>query len=97
MTQHTQGPWHTAGDQGVQIRSEKHQIAKVWCMRGNEFKANAQLIAAAPELLAALERMIDSMERLRLSGDAGNWEWEDGDEYMQAVAAVQKAKGENHG
>ncbi len=46
-TKFTPGPWHTAGEQGVQIRSEKHQIAKVWAMRGNEFKANANLIAAA--------------------------------------------------
>ena len=53
--QHTPGPWHPAGDQGVQIRSEKHQIAKVWTMRGNEWKANAHLIAAAPELLEALK------------------------------------------
>jgi hypothetical protein len=54
-TQHTPGPWHTAGEQGVQIRSEKHQIAKVWAMRGNEWKANARLIAAAPEMLEALK------------------------------------------
>lgn len=53
--QHTPGPWHTAGDQGVQIRSQRDQIAKVWTMRGNEWKANARLIAAAPELLEALQ------------------------------------------
>jgi hypothetical protein len=57
-TQHTPGPWHTAGDQGVQIRSEKHQIAKVWTMRGNEWKANARLIAAAPDLLEALQHLM---------------------------------------
>jgi hypothetical protein len=57
-TKHTPGPWHTAGDQGVQIRSQRDQIAKVWTMRGNEWKANARLIAAAPELLEALKDMI---------------------------------------
>jgi len=56
--QHTPGPWHTAGEQGVQIRSEKHQIAKVWTMRGNEWKANARLIAAAPDLLEALQHLM---------------------------------------
>ena len=56
---HTQGPWHTAGDQGVQIRSQRDQIAKVWTMRGNEWKANARLIAAAPELLEALIELAD--------------------------------------
>ena len=55
MSKHTPGPWHTAGEQGVQIRSAKDQIAKVWTMRGNEWKANARLIAAAPELLEALK------------------------------------------
>ena len=54
MSAHTPGPWHTAGEQGVQIRSQRDQIAKVWCMRGNEWKANARLIAAAPDLLEAL-------------------------------------------
>jgi hypothetical protein len=49
MSKHTPGPWHTAGEQGVQIRSAKDQIAKVWTMRGNEWKANARLIAAAPD------------------------------------------------
>ena len=59
MSKHTPGPWHTAGEQGVQIRSAKDQIAKVWTMRGNEWKANARLIAAAPDLLEALRAMVD--------------------------------------
>ena len=71
---HTPGPWHTAGDQGVQIRSQRDQIAKVWTMRGNEWKANARLIAAAPELLEALRAVdvlfghlaIDSTQRIWL-------------------------------
>lgn len=50
--QHTPGPWHVAN--GVQIRSERHQIAKVWMMRNGEGNANAKLIAAAPDLLEAL-------------------------------------------
>ena len=59
---HTLGPWRTAGEQGVQIRSERDQIAKVWTMRGNEWKANARLIAAAPELLEALQEMVEIAE-----------------------------------
>ena len=58
MSKHTPGPWHTAGEQGVQIRGAKDQIAKVWTMRGNEWKANARLIAAAPDLLEALQDMV---------------------------------------
>lgn len=76
---HTPGPWHTAGDQGVQIRSQRDQIAKVWTMRGNEWKANARLIAAAPELLEFVS------EWLERQGDDNN--------YMtsKARAAIAKA------
>lgn len=41
----TPGPWHVAN--GVQIRGEREQIAKVWMMRSGEGKANASLIAEA--------------------------------------------------
>lgn len=61
-TKYTPGPWHLAGEQGVQIRSKKDQIAKVWTMRGNEWKANARLIAAAPELLEALQAIKDRLD-----------------------------------
>lgn len=55
-TQHTHGPWHVAN--GVQIRSERHQVAKVWMMRNGEGTANARLIAAAPDLYAALYALV---------------------------------------
>ena len=79
--QHTPGPWHTAGDQGVQIRSQRDQIAKVWTMRGNEWKANARLIAAAPELLEALKAVLaNSLDSKGLA-----------DAHKQARAAIAKA------
>lgn len=52
----TQGPWRVVN--GVQIRSLRDQVAKVWMMRGGEGKANAALIAAAPDLLAALQALL---------------------------------------
>lgn len=55
MSKHTPGPWHTAGDQGVQIRNQRDQIAKVWTMRGDEWKANARLIAMSPEMFEVLQ------------------------------------------
>lgn len=58
MSKHTPGPWHVAN--GVQIRSSRDQIAKVWMMRDGEGNANTRLIAAAPELLQALETIINS-------------------------------------
>ena len=79
---HTPAPWHVAN--GVQVRSEKDQLARVWMMRAGEGKANARLIAAAPELLEALESaltiLIDSV------GDF---------DYDKARAAIAKAKGED--
>lgn len=79
--QHTPGPWHTAGDQGVQIRSQRDQIAKVWTMRGNEWKANARLIAAAPELLEALQAVLaNSLDSKGLA-----------DAHKQARDAIAKA------
>lgn len=83
-TKHTPGPWHTAGDQGVQIRSQRDQIAKVWTMRGNEWKANARLIAAAPDLLEAL-RAVDVLFG-HLARDSTQRIWLD-----NARAAIAKA------
>ena len=82
MSKHTPGPWHTAGEQGVQIRSAKDQIAKVWTMRGNEWKANARLIAAAPDLLEALQDMVSDHASLSAATLAF------------ARAAIAKAMGE---
>jgi len=55
--------------------------------------ANAHLIAAAPELLEALQACTQWMESLRASGDAGNWDWED-DQYTKAMSIIAKATGE---
>lgn len=84
--QHTPGPWHVAND--VQIRSEKHQIAKVWMMRNGEGNANARLIAAAPDLLEALQMLADV--------DFGACEWRGEAEIaaIKARAAISKATGE---
>ena len=49
---HTKGPWKLIN--GVQVRSDRDQIAKVWMMREGEGSANARLIADAPQLYAAL-------------------------------------------
>ena len=62
MSTNTPGPWHVAN--GCQIRSAKDQIAKAWMMRNGEGLANARLIAAAPELLEALEYAIRQIPEL---------------------------------
>lgn len=55
--------------------------------------ANAQLIAAAPELLDALAGLLTHYVRLVDSGDAGNWDAEDEAEVIAARAALASAKG----
>lgn len=54
-TKHTPGTWHLAN--GVQIRIEKHQIAKGWMMRNGEGNSNARLLAAAPETAAERDKL----------------------------------------
>jgi len=80
MSKYTRGPWHYIG--GTQIRSKSDMIAKVWMMRGGEGIANAQLMAAAPELLEALQWVMTAHgEQLESAFEA-------------AQSAIDKATGE---
>lgn len=89
---HTPGPWHTAGEQGVQIRSKRDQIAKVLTMRGNEWKANASLIAAAPDLMAVVVAYADHFERCRITNTHGSRDFDfAGHLAALARAAIAKA------
>ena len=67
---HTPGPWEieSSFDPGYKsISAQKHTALAqvVWCMededRSPECEANAHLIAAAPELLEALEKVFTVM------------------------------------
>ena len=52
MAQHTPGPWTVYhDDEGVEIRANDDLMGTI--INGKEMDANAQLIEAAPELLAA--------------------------------------------
>ena len=61
--QHTQGPWIINHDHATdtsefiraQIDGEMHDIASVLCDETGNATANARLISAAPDLLAALQ------------------------------------------
>ena len=77
MTEHTPGPWSTTGSM---IQSEYKTfggvfVAQVVDHASGEHIANARLIAAAPELLEALQSV--------LAGDDDHWQ--------VAEAAVAKA------
>jgi hypothetical protein len=57
---HTPGPWHyETGDDGAAIYTG-FTIAKI-PIDGSDWQSNAHLIAAAPDLLAALERLAHPM------------------------------------
>jgi hypothetical protein len=86
VSQHTPGPWTAfstnvdAGD----VHNDGVRVAKCWSSTfappPQEAIANARLIAAAPELLAALEAVVRVADRKT-------------DEFDLAHAAIAKAKG----
>ena len=95
-TQHTPGPWHVSNDMygvgnllvaGV-TASNAEPIAN--CGIGKTGKANARLIAAAPDLLALLQRIAEGDV---MAGDFNHAETVH--EYQKlARAAIAKATGE---
>ncbi len=98
---HTPGPWKYCPDaRGYGKRAQRiiwgakgpgyGAIAEVSYFPSEEIEANARLIAAAPEMLAALE----SLEAWSQECIPDDWE-DDGYEFIrQAKQAISKAKGE---
>jgi hypothetical protein len=59
MAQHTPGPWHIAQGSPLTITSQSSHICTVSGSKSNlSSMADANLIAAAPSLLVALERLM---------------------------------------
>lgn len=95
-TTHTPGPWLLDGDKICTNRG--NEIARMtrygaWFDAGTPYglknpigDANARLIAAAPDLLAACEEMA-----AQLGGGDDYTKWEDAK--AQLLAAIAKAKG----
>ena len=81
MNKHTKGPWRLSEEKFSTLYVEPFICAIFGTDKTAE--ANARLIAAAPELLEALEGLLEAVS--------------DGAEYIAtdaAVAAIKKAKGE---
>jgi hypothetical protein len=57
---HTPGPWHYETGDGGAVIYTGFTIAKI-PIDGSDWQSNAHLIAAAPDLLAALERLAHPM------------------------------------
>jgi len=105
MTQatHTPGPWTAEySNYGDEIwfggyGAGMWTVEPIGAYLDGASKENAHLIAAAPELLAALEALRGEAEMLRRQyGREGNTEWADRQAWLveKADAAIAKAKGE---
>ncbi|KOQ21815.1 hypothetical protein ABW38_26545 [Achromobacter xylosoxidans] len=92
-TNHTPGPWSThLVDSTVVVIPRRPFPQQISTLGHSEVAdeqdyANARLIAAAPELLEALEWALRAME-------ARNPLWAEGERFIAARAAIAKAKGE---
>lgn len=95
----TPGPWiahkyPTKRGYGFVIQSEEHRGISIASLSPGIStdriepiaEANARLIAAAPDLLAALEELLESQR--------GDWPLRQAEAKQQARAAIAKAKGE---
>ena len=99
QSNHTPGPWtvdwsddgpliHT-GDLMIASVSGSTEHIKVRGIDEQTTEANASLIAAAPDLLEALERLLEHGERHNMYHEAGK----DADIVNQARSAIAKARG----
>ena len=85
MSNHTPGPWRVIEPPEEKFRPYKVQMGKeggfmVPCFTSNQSKRNARLIAAAPDMLEALEYLLTRLDDV-------------GDERI-AQEAIAKARGE---
>jgi hypothetical protein len=98
---HTPGPWWIDEDGdylcicegAVNEYGEREEVATLACNRPSLLlcqPANARLIAAAPELLAALKKCKQALKNYI---DSGYDEDEDQEAYTAAMAALRKAEG----
>lgn len=92
----TPGPWSVDAvnyrDYGIVSDANGEEVTTLPAERA-EHDFNAMLIAAAPELLEALQVLFNSYKALADSGDAGFWSLEDYPEGQKALAAIAKALG----
>jgi hypothetical protein len=109
MSKNTRGPWEVRPDESgvtyLRVRGSqlgcRFRIANVPKLtyegatesEAAETLANANLIAAAPELLEALRFILDRYVQLVNSGDAGFWDPEKEPQVIQSRAAMAKAEG----
>jgi hypothetical protein len=86
-TQHTQGRLHVAGQDKVQIRSEKHQVAKAWSFAGKTGQENARRLVACWNACEGLHT--ESLERNKPLGDQLVDAINQRDEVLAALEALE--------
>jgi hypothetical protein len=100
---HTQGPWRIGEPSdgfigNVLADNPRRLLAQVTVQDGEQTLANARLIAAAPDMLAALEAVIDDLEEhIGVAVDHyASERWLEGARARLGAAqmAIAKAKGE---
>ncbi len=102
-TKHTSGPWTLRIEEGhaesgyreIYVEGSGHDLAIIYCdesvMSWAKDRANARLIAAAPDLYAALAGLLAMIDSVTL-----RQERELREEFVpKAVAALAKARGES--
>lgn len=104
MSKHTPGPWYafTVGSastnpNGAYLLSGPKTVLMDRTVGFT--KADAELLAAAPYLLEALEGLLSSYESVMHSefdypGDEWSAEGRDDEDALKAIAAIARAKGE---
>lgn len=70
VMQHTPGPWKVNYTKFSEVRAENGAVIAECKKLTNlvNLQANARLVAAAPDLLAALDRLTQQCARLRMPG-----------------------------
>jgi hypothetical protein len=92
----TKGGWKNSRN-GIVQSENKDAIAVVYSgelnpvLDSEAMEANAKLIAAAPELLEALQAMMCVYKEIADSGDCGWWEAEEQENYKYAMSIINKA------
>lgn len=99
----TPGPWFFAGKHNDcecryvctdKVNLSFNEVCTLYGSEGDEQQANANLIAAAPDLLEALQAIYADYKQLADSGDAVFWKLEETIVGRQALTAIAKALGE---
>lgn len=82
---HTPGPWHVVkipGESRLRVHAETYDVADI-CHAGGADDANARLIAAAPDMLAACKDFLEACHKGKDLKPA----------MAQARKAIEKAEG----